>query len=71
MPAEPTADDYRAALEAAGWGTTFRITFHPRGSEWVAVAVKGGRAVERRGASSAEAWRAVYERALKEAPAEG
>jgi hypothetical protein len=71
MSVERTTDEYRAALEAAGWGTTFRITFHPHGREWVAVAVKGDRAVERRGASPGEAWRAVYERALREAPAEG
>ena len=68
MSAEPTADDCRAALEAAGWGTTFRITFHPHGREWVAVAVRGGRDVERRAASPGAAWRAVYEQAFEGVP---
>jgi hypothetical protein len=65
MPTERTTDDYRAALEGAGWGTTFCIIFHPHGPEWVAIAVKGGSAVERRDASPVEAWQAVYEQAIE------
>jgi hypothetical protein len=65
MFTERSSDDYRAALEGAGWGTTFRIIFHPHGSEWVAIAVKGGSAVERKGASPGEAWQAVYEQAFE------
>ena len=65
MSAEPTADDYRAALEAAGWETSFRIIFHLRGRAWAARAAKDGQAVEGRGASSAEAWRAVHEQVFE------
>ena len=61
MSAEPTADDCRAALEAAGWATSFRIIFHLRGRAWVARAAKDRKAVEGAGASSAAAWWAVYE----------
>jgi hypothetical protein len=65
MSAECTADDCRAALEAAGWGTTFRILFHPRGRAWVASAVKGGRSVEGRGDSAREAWEMVCREVFK------
>ena len=65
MSAEWTADDYRAVLEAAGWETSYRITFHPHGREWVAIAAKGGRAVEGPAATEREAWEMVYRRAVK------
>ena len=57
----------RAALEAAGWVTSAREVFYLHGRVWVARAEKGGRAVEGRGASPAEAWLAVYE-SLKGGP---
>jgi hypothetical protein len=65
MSAEWTADDYRAALEAAGWATSFRILFHPHGRAWVASAVKGGRSVEGRGDPDREAWERVYREVFK------
>ena len=65
MSTEWTADDYRAALEAAGWATSFRILFHPHGRAWVASAVKGGRSVEGRGDPDREAWERVYREVFK------
>ena len=65
MPAEWTADDYRAALEAAEWGTSYCIVFHPHSRAWVASAAKGDRAVEGRGATEREAWEMVYLGAVK------
>ncbi|HZY88857.1 MAG TPA: hypothetical protein VFE78_28795 [Gemmataceae bacterium] len=56
--------DCRAALEAAGWATSFCIVFYLHGSVWVARAVKDGLAVEGRGATAGEAWREDYAAAL-------
>jgi hypothetical protein len=64
MSAERTADDYRAALEAAGWATSFRVIYYLNGRVWVARADKDGRSVEGRGDSSAEAWGIVYRQTL-------
>ena len=61
MSAERTADDYRAALEAAGWATSFRVVYYLHGQVWVGRAVKDGRAVEGRGATPREAWEATEE----------
>jgi hypothetical protein len=55
MSTEPTADDYRAALEAAGWATSYRIVYYLHGPFWVASAVKGGKAVEVREPSAGAA----------------
>jgi hypothetical protein len=68
MSAEPTADDYRAALEAAGWSTTFSVTFFQNTQTWVGKADKGDQAVEGQGASAREAWRATYEAAGEPSP---
>ena len=65
MSTEWTADDYRAALEAAGWATSFCIIFYPHGSAWVASAVMGGRSVEGQGDSDREAWERVYREVFK------
>jgi hypothetical protein len=64
VSASLTADDFRAALEAEGWATSFRLVFYLHGRVWVARAEKDGTAVEGRGASSAEAWRAVHEQTI-------
>ncbi len=62
MSAARTTYEYRAALEAAGWATSFRVIYYLNGRVWVA------RADEGRGDSSAEAWGIVCKEAFKEAP---
>src|SRR5947209_4053774 len=63
MRAGRLPDDCRAALEAAGWATSFRVAFYMNTQTWVGRAVKGDQAAEGQGPTAREAWRATYEAA--------
>jgi hypothetical protein len=65
VPADRSSDDDRAALEADGWTTSFRVIYSPQGRAWVAKAVKGDRVIERRGATEQEAWEMVCREAFE------
>jgi hypothetical protein len=65
VPADRSSDDYRAALEAEGWATSFRVDYYLYGPVWVARAAKDDRAVEERGATEREAWEMAYREVFK------